>query len=64
MADRIADREHMEQMMARIVDNLREITEEIKSGQAEMKSTVNVFQENMAASIANREDERKENNEI
>jgi hypothetical protein len=34
--------------------------EEIKSGQAEMKSTVNAFQEKMVVSIANRRNNRKE----
>jgi hypothetical protein len=37
--------------------NLKEMGEEIKSGQAEMKSTVNAFPEKMDASIANRMDD-------
>jgi hypothetical protein len=40
--------------------NLKEMKEEIKSGQADMKSTGNVFQEKMEALIANRRDDRKD----
>jgi hypothetical protein len=40
--------------------DLKETREEIKSGQAEMKSIVNAFQEKMDASIANRKEDRKE----
>jgi hypothetical protein len=39
--------------------DLKETKEEIKSGEAEMKSTVNAFQERMDTSIANRKDGRK-----
>jgi hypothetical protein len=40
--------------------NLKEMREEVKSGQAEMKFTVNAFQEKMDASIANRKGDREE----
>jgi hypothetical protein len=36
------------------------LREEIKSGQEEMKSTINAFQEKMDASIANRKNDIKE----
>jgi hypothetical protein len=39
---------------------LARMREDIKSGQKEMKSTVNAFQEKMDASTANRKDDRKE----
>jgi hypothetical protein len=40
--------------------NLKEMREEIKSGQAEMISTVNAFQETTDVWIANMRDDRKE----
>jgi hypothetical protein len=40
--------------------DLKEKKEEIKSGEAEMKSTVNASQEKMDASTANRKNDRKE----
>jgi hypothetical protein len=40
--------------------NLKQMREEIKSGEAEMKSTVNAFREKMDAAIGNRKDDRKE----
>jgi hypothetical protein len=40
--------------------DLKEMREEIKSGEAEMKFTVDAFQEKMDVLIANRKDDRKE----
>jgi hypothetical protein len=40
--------------------DLKETREEIKSGEEEMKFTVDAFQEKMDVSIANRKDDRKE----
>jgi enoyl reductase-like protein len=40
--------------------NVKEIREEIKSGQAEMKFTVNAFQEKKDTPIVNRKDDQKE----
>jgi cysteinyl-tRNA synthetase len=46
--------------VAKLEEMLARMREVIKSGNAEMKSTVNAFQEKMAASIANRKDDRNE----
>jgi hypothetical protein len=61
LAEVRTDREDMlartDANQARMNASLRE---EIKSGQAEMKSTVNTFQEKMDAWISNMRDDRKE----
>jgi hypothetical protein len=57
MADRIADREHTKQMMARRDDNLREMGEEIRSGRAEIKSAI---EEGVKAAIQSIQSERDE----
>jgi hypothetical protein len=74
-AERKAHQEDLQKIMKEIIDanqtktnnnqeemdvNLKETREEIKFGQAEIKSTVNAFQEEMDVSIANRKDDRKE----
>jgi hypothetical protein len=74
-AERKAHQEDLQKMMKEMMDanqtktddnqegmdiNLKKVSEEIKSGQAEMKFTVNAFQEKMDTLIANRKDDQKE----
>jgi hypothetical protein len=60
-------KEMMDANQTKIDDNqeesdvdLKETREEIKSGEAKIKFTVNSFQEKMDASTANRKNDRKE----
>jgi uncharacterized protein (DUF885 family) len=59
-----ADREELKGMMnatqERMDANTKSMREDIKSGQAEMRSTIGAIEEKMDAWIANRKDDREE----
>jgi hypothetical protein len=67
-ADRRTDRDEMkqkikanqEQMLAKMEANTKAIREDIKTGQAEMRSTVGAIEEKMDVWTANMTDDRKE----